>query len=115
MDAQELARHLHLVRIPGGMEPAAWAVQHATVDPERIPEGWPESTRMCLMVIYRDCAALNHDCETHAFLVTRPEVMDHLVTNNFSIQLWFRLPRRLFTTELCPDLKPEHWPITEEQ
>jgi hypothetical protein len=109
---------VHSVDVPGGMEAAAWAEAHAASAPAIVPEGWPESRRMCLAVIYRDCPDLDHSCRTGMFLVTRPEAMHFLATHCQRLgtvqALWFRLPRRLFTAAICPTLKPEHWPPEED-
>jgi hypothetical protein len=109
-----LKRYVHDVHVPGDVEPAAWlaAAGYASVSspPRPLPTGWPESQRACLMVIYRDCPDLNHDCRTHAKLVTRPEAMKQLANGNTEPQLWFVLPRHLFTEEICPTLRPEDWP-----
>lgn len=116
MDPADFASYIHEVTVPGGVEAAAWGRQHATADPEIMPSGWPESTRMCLMVVYRKCQNLDHDCETRALLVTRPEAMHFVATRDgpgVVPQLWYRLPRRLFTPDVCPALKPEHWPEDE--
>lgn len=110
----DLANFVHGVRVPGGEEPASWASRHSSGLPQIVPEEWPESSRMALVVVYRNCPDLSHDCTTSAFLVTRPEAMAHLADHSDHPQLWFRLPRALFTPETCPSLSPEHWPPERE-
>jgi hypothetical protein len=104
----------HRVYPPGGAEPAAWAAMHSTADPTFVPLGWPESTRMCLLVVYRRHGHFDRDSETIGFLVARPEAMHFLATMDRTPQLWFVLPRRLFTAEVCPTLRPDHWPPEEK-
>jgi hypothetical protein len=108
-----IAGYVHRVHVPGGIEVSRWAEQHAIRPPTQVPEGWPESTQMCLMVVIRGCEDLSHRCNTRGLLVTRPAAMHAISNRNERLQLWFMLPRGLFSALVCPSLRDGDWPETE--
>jgi hypothetical protein len=94
------------------VDPVDWVLaERPGIRPERMATGWPESRRLCWFVVVRKCWEVNHDCETRAFVVARPEAMHALATSfRDRHQWWFLVPRMLFTPETCPGLTAGLWP-----
>jgi hypothetical protein len=99
---------VHKVFPPKGVEVARWALTEVDVardPPEPIPRGWPESTRMCLLVVHREHGDFGQDCQTIGYMIASDAAMRLMVNRCMERpQLWFRMPRAAFTPEICPTL-----------
>jgi hypothetical protein len=107
-DDRVMAESVHMVFPPGGIEVARWALTEVDVardPPEVIPRGWPDSPRMCLLVVHREDGDFGRECQTIGYMIASDAAM-RLMANRCAErpQLWFRLPRAAFTPAICPTL-----------